>query len=203
MFIKQEAQHYIEHEKFLDNLRDHGYKIDHIIKFIDNLTTKVIEPRLTPELNIAATAGLEHFTALIAEVGLSSGILKDAQYELRQLFEWHAAEEIEHKAVAYDIFNNIDGSYHRRILGLLIATATLCPFAAIITANLIIQDGLILNKKVWKDFISLMIKDEQLFIRGFNIFLQYFSKDFHPNNNETSSLIENIFSELNFQATPA
>ncbi len=89
------------------------------------------------------------------------------------------------------------------MIGLFIATITLCPLTVIITANLIYQDKLILNGKVWRDFINLMFKDEQLFQKGFGIFLNYFSKDFHPNNKNTNFLIDPIFSDFDFQASPA
>ena len=117
-FMRQETQHYIEHEKFLKNLRLQGYQIDPLLKFIKFMTRDVLEPFLGPKMNLSITAGLEHFTALLAEIGLKEKFLEGAHPEMRRLFEWHAAEEIEHRAVAYDVLQTIDDSYLLRVAGL-------------------------------------------------------------------------------------
>ena len=58
-----------------------------------------------------ATAALEHFTATFAQLLLSSGDARAlfGHDEIRNLFLWHALEEAEHKAVAFDVYNKSQG----------------------------------------------------------------------------------------------
>ena len=47
---------------------------------------------------------------------------------MQKLLAWHAAEEIEHKAVAFDVLQQVDPSYALRIAGLAHATILLSSF---------------------------------------------------------------------------
>ena len=68
--------------------------------------------------NLAATAALEHFTATLAELVLSSEETRAlfGHDEVRNLFLWHALEESEHKAVAFDVYRAVGGSERVRVL---------------------------------------------------------------------------------------
>ena len=52
------------------------------------------------------TAALEHFTATLAEMILSDPEARDmfGDETVKNLFLWHALEEAEHKAVAFDVY---------------------------------------------------------------------------------------------------
>ena len=39
-----------------------------------------------------------------------------ADETMLDLLRWHGAEEVEHRAVAFDVFQHLDGRYHRRVL---------------------------------------------------------------------------------------
>src|SRR3546814_16965350 len=54
-------------------------------------------------MQLAATCALEHFTATLANAILADPAhLAGADAEAQRMWRWHAIEEIEHKAVAYD-----------------------------------------------------------------------------------------------------
>src|SRR5262249_9613773 len=54
---------------------------------------------------LASTIALEHFTAILAHAALTHSQHLDAAPEaIQKLWRWHAVEEIEHKAVAFDTF---------------------------------------------------------------------------------------------------
>lgn len=50
---------------------------------------------------------------------------------MRQMLLWHASEEIEHKAVAFDVLKMVDDSYWLRMRGLIHATITLSLYSII------------------------------------------------------------------------
>lgn len=100
-FVRQEVNHSREHVSFNKRVTDAGYDVTKLEAKVDEaLALTKGRPEI---LNLAATMALEHFTAIIAQQLLANPAhLRDADPESRQLWQWHAAEEIEHKGVAYD-----------------------------------------------------------------------------------------------------
>ncbi|MDQ2678170.1 MAG: metal-dependent hydrolase [Actinomycetota bacterium] len=116
-FIGQEAMHGREHRAFNDRLAELGYPT----KAVERFTQKGLafrEKVAPPISNLASTAALEHFTATLAEL-----ILTDDEAQrlfgdeaVKNLFLWHALEESEHKAVAFDVYRAVGGTERMRIL---------------------------------------------------------------------------------------
>jgi hypothetical protein len=81
------------------------------------------ERHTPPITNLAATAALEHVTATLAELVLTSTQTQDSFGEdsVRNLFMWHALEESEHKAVAFDVYRAVGGSERMRIITMKVA----------------------------------------------------------------------------------
>lgn len=81
---------------------------------------------------LSFTVALEHLTATLAEVLLRDETIFDGMPEnMKNLFQWHAVEEIEHKAVAFDVFRDIaKGSYAERMTGFAFAMFYLNYFIA-------------------------------------------------------------------------
>src|SRR5699024_71758 len=70
-----------------------------------------------PISNLAATAALEHFTATLAELVMREPEIRRliGHDAIRHIFEWHALEESEHKAVAFDVYKAVGGSERMRV----------------------------------------------------------------------------------------
>ena len=125
-FIGQEAMHGREHRALNDRLSVLGYAT----KRVEALTKWGLETRerlLPPISNLAATAALEHFTATFAEVLLSSEEAREQVGDtvVRDILLWHALEESEHKAVAFDVYKAVGGSERLREGSLLCAALRL------------------------------------------------------------------------------
>ncbi|HET9078888.1 MAG TPA: metal-dependent hydrolase [Acidimicrobiales bacterium] len=116
-FIGQEAMHGREHRAFngrLDELGYHTKRIERIAKRLLEFREKAVPPIA----NLALTAALEHFTATMAELVMTSEEARESFGEeaVRELFVWHALEESEHKAVAFDVYRAVGGSERLRVL---------------------------------------------------------------------------------------
>ena len=115
-FIGQEAMHGREHRAFNNRLAELGYPT----KAVERFTRKGLafrEKVAPPISNLASTAALEHFTATLAELLLTD---EDARRlfgdeAVENLFLWHALEESEHKAVAFDVYRAVGGTERLRI----------------------------------------------------------------------------------------
>ncbi len=143
-FIYQEAMHTKEHSRFnqlLVKIYPHGAWIERIVKVWLNLTRW-----FTPKaFRLATTCAIEHFTALSSDT-----LLDDQDYFIRhvqpvfaQLWMWHAVEEIEHKAVCFDVYQHVVGkgliAYLNRVLAMIVA-APLLGLCLLIGASLLKRD---------------------------------------------------------------
>ena len=102
-FITQEAVHSREHLARNGGLDPARYPVEAIEAEIRERMTRVRERG--PMAMLSVTIALEHFTAILADLLLSDDSLLDgAPPEIARLWRWHALEETEHKAVAFDVF---------------------------------------------------------------------------------------------------
>jgi len=194
-FIGQEVRHGIEHERFFAVLEAQGYDVQSFLKIYQRIAYDFLEPTFGPKVGLAVTVALEHFTATLGERALSDGPLQNAHPLMRDLLMWHAAEEIEHKAVAFDVLKKVDDSYALRIFGLLVASATLIPFWILGAYMLARQDRDVKWSKATSDVVSGLrggVIGRGELVRAF---LQYLRPDFHPNDIENTHLAERYFAE--------
>ena len=190
-FFGQEGRHAHAHDEFNAVLRAHGFAIDGFLARYAAISSW-IEQRVPAKLNLAGTAAAEHFTAILAEGAFSNGILDALDPRMQQLLAWHAAEEIEHKAVAYDVLQQIDPSYALRIAGLAYATLMLAGFWAWATAMLLRQEKLGARGIVRE--LGRMRRQDPVIRRVFTAGIrQYLRREFHPRDNADDQLAATWF----------
>ncbi|MEL0029025.1 MAG: metal-dependent hydrolase, partial [Perlucidibaca sp.] len=129
-FMGQEALHGREHEKLNDFFRARGMDVDTAERHI-RFSLNLLE-RLPPRLQLACTTLMEHFTAHLAEQWLChEEFARTSDPEMLKLWYWHAVEELEHKSVAYDVFEQVGGTLgERRLAVVCVAAALLLPVLA-------------------------------------------------------------------------
>ncbi|MBA0045886.1 metal-dependent hydrolase [Mycobacterium sp. NPDC050853] len=127
-FIGQEVTHGREHRELNDRLQQMGYPtalVDRMTRRGMNLYTRYLSPRF----NLAMTAALEHYTATLAETLLTDQRAQDllGDSEVRSMLLWHALEESEHRAVAFDVYRMVGGTERMRAWAMrLITTVFIC-----------------------------------------------------------------------------
>lgn len=191
-FVGQEAQHAVQHEKFWHNLCQQGYNFDTYVHFLRFILFNVCENYLSTTLKLAMIAGVEHFTNVIAELTLKEELFAAADPKLKELFEWHAAEEIEHKTVAYDVLQAADKSYIVRLIGMLIGYTFVLTFVNFGWLIMIYQDKKILDFKVWQEMLEFLFIKEKFVFKTFAHSIEYLKINFHPANRDNLILIKNI-----------
>lgn len=192
-FLGQEAQHAGEHKKTWKILEDQGYKIRGFVNFFNALCFKFMEKVGSAKMCLSATAGAEHYTSLIATIGLKTKVLDRAEPEMKRLWEWHAAEEIEHKSAAFDVLLDVGGNYFRRIFGFLAATIVFWPLTFIGAEILLWQDGLTFRWKTRWDAFRFIFVDEKVFFHWLAAFFRYLKPGFHPDQEDNMELSRAIF----------
>jgi len=193
-FFGQEGRHAKAHDDYNQTLRDQGYRIDGFLRFYNKVGADIMERLAPPQLRLAATAAAEHYTAIMAEGAFTRGVLDNAEPAMRDLLYWHAAEEIEHKSVAFDVLRTINPSYALRMAGLAYATITLTAFWMLGTATLLRQEKLSL-REIRDELRRINSSDpilRRVFLRGIR---EYARRDFHPSHNDNYHLARDYFAK--------
>jgi hypothetical protein len=186
-----------EHRVLNDRLAQLGYPTKQYETF-----TRVglrLRERVAPaKANLAATAALEHFTATLAELVLRNEEIRTLMGAdaVRDLFVWHALEESEHKAVAFDVYRAVGGGERLRVwtmnffrfgfvlgMGLSVVISLLGDRATYRRGNL---------RRSWRRFKSSPILDPALWAR----LKDYNRSDFHPDDSDTTELVQTWRAEL-------
>lgn len=124
LFVRQEAQHGIAHARYNEHLGGQGVKVASIVRSLVR-QQKSTQRRYTLKMQLALTAAAEHVTAMLAEglVGAAPMLDERTDPTMRALFVWHAVEEVEHKAVAYDVYQQAaGGDYLTRATAMVVFT---------------------------------------------------------------------------------
>lgn len=195
-FIAQEARHGVEHEHFFEALEEQGFRVRPMLAAYKFVAYKVIEKVSPPVLRLSATAALEHLTATFARLALTQPLLDRAHPTMRALLRWHAAEEIEHRAVAFDVLQLVDPRLRTRVAGMAVALGTLFPFWVLFHGSLLWQDRANLSLARLKEERELA-KGEMSLRRDAqkHAVLDYVRRDFHPLDDDTTPLAQAYFAE--------
>lgn len=157
--IGQEARHGVEHQAFFAELESQGLAIAPWLARYERLAYAIIEPCLSANTKLAIIAALEHMTASLALLVFERGLVDEADPRARRLLRWHAAEEIEHRDVTYDLLRAIDPRYRTRLLGFVLGVLLLNGFLADASWHLIRQEARLVGwervlAELWRELLD-------------------------------------------------
>ena len=181
-FIRQEAQHGVAHKRYWDNLDAQGYAYRRFERTVDRVIFRTMDRYAPLWLRVSLVSCVEHINAFLGYEFLSQTILADADPRMRDLMEWHFAEEIEHRAVAFDLLQAITPHYSVRLLGALTTTALFYLLMAGMAASLLAQDRLLCRKASVRQLIHHLGKGHGMGRRTLRHLRNYLRQDFHPSN---------------------
>ncbi|HVY11867.1 MAG TPA: metal-dependent hydrolase [Mycobacteriales bacterium] len=189
-FIGQEVTHGREHRAFNTHLDSLGYHT----KFVERMVRRMIgfrERHTPPITNLAVTAALEHVTATLAELVLTNSDVQESfgHNSVRHLFYWHALEESEHKAVAFDVYRSVGGGERLRIY-----TMKLARYLFVISTAVQIAVSLLTDRETYRPGVlrnSLRVARQQpIFSREvWRSLKEYERRGFHPSDRPNEELI--------------
>lgn len=188
-FIGQEALHGREHERLNALFTDMGIEVsaaDYAVK----VGLSVLE-RCSPEQQLACTIFMEHFTAILGEsLLLHSRFRAACEPEALKLWSWHAFEELEHKSVAFDVYTQVSNSRLHKFLAGPLVVATLLPALLISFTQILAKDGQLTLKHLGahRHGANLLFGRRGLFKHVPRRLPDFFKKDFHPKQDDTTAL---------------
>jgi predicted metal-dependent hydrolase len=188
-FIGQEAMHGKEHRLVNVELLARGVNINPPIKHLNHVLDAV--KRYAPNrFKLAITASLEHFTAVLGTAMLKNESFVEAFRDpgLHNLIRWHALEECEHKAVAFDTYMQIGGTYPERVIAMLIATLGIAIAFSSATSYLLYRDQQLGNIRSIAHLGKTLFGRRGLFRPTITEYLDWYRPKFHPNDHDTKAL---------------
>ncbi|KOG30233.1 metal-dependent hydrolase, partial [Streptomyces resistomycificus] len=133
-FMGQEATHSVQHTHVLDHLGAQRLETAEFTRHVDFLFERLLGERPPlgapiPErewlrFRLAVVAAIEQFTAVLGDWFLAADGLDRAHADevMLDLLRWHGAEEVEHRSVAFDMYQHCGGTgtprYARRVAGM-------------------------------------------------------------------------------------
>lgn len=195
-FIAQEAMHGREHVVYNDALGELGYDVKSMEQRVDWVLKNV--SKLPPSMRISVTTALEHFTAVMAGFLLDTPeVMRDVDDDIAGLWHWHALEETEHKAVAFDVMHHALGNspqvYAIRSITMVLTTALFWVLVAEFYIRNLKRRKSLGNGKGWKSFAQFgFSRDIGLFRKLVKPYLDYFKPSFHPWHHDNRHHLDGI-----------
>ena len=187
-FIGQEAMHSKAHTEFNTAWRSESYQLDRFQAWLERKDHYI--KNLHPKIQLAITCAFEHFTALLGGYLLKHPeVLATLDEDAAKLWIWHAIEEIEHRAVAFDVYQHVygDDAIRRMIMrSVTVGFASLTFYSA---TQLFWQDKKKSIPKVGGNLFGLYFIGKMLIALSPEYF-SYFKGSFHPSKRDYSNLVQ-------------
>ena len=189
------------HSKMHNELNDAFEQVDLPVKLFRTWAGWVFEygfNRLPQPMKLSLMAGIEPFTAVLAEYMMNhEQIFFDSQDEKqRAIWMWHMLEESEHKDIAYDVFQTLSNNYALRVAGFFPALITILVLisAASILVPFYRNPKNLISLSYWRDiphsFKLIFGLKDGVYGSSIKHIFDYLRPDFHPNDHDTSAFLE-------------
>jgi predicted metal-dependent hydrolase len=193
-FTGQEGVHSREHRRYNRALTRAGLPVPaleaHVARHLE-----MLRERLSPARALGVTIALEHFTAIMADALLSDDRgLEGADRRLAAVWRWHAIEETEHKAVAFDVFAEAVGTgtlaYLTRVSTMIGATIVFWLLVFRFHLAMVRADGVALDVRGWWRMFRFLWVAPGGLRKIVRPWLGYFRRDFHPWQHDNTHHVE-------------
>lgn len=196
-FTGQETMHGREHRALNERLQELGYptrRVDRLVKF----DLARVEKRAPHKVQLAITSALEHYTATLAERLLSSERCREmlGEGEVRNVLLWHAVEESEHKAVAFDVYRAVGGTEKMRIRVMKLMTWSFIFGTTVHTILSMLADRATYNPVRLGRSIKQLRTSPFLGKEMVAAIKDYNREGFHPNDHDNTELLDHWTKEL-------
>ncbi len=187
-FCGQEGVHGREHERYNELLQRH-YPVEAMEKKVQDILARV---STGPELGqLGVTCALEHFTALLGSMLLTDPrLLEGAHPAMEALWRWHAAEENEHKTVAFDVYKAAGGTYPMRVTTMIGATVIFWAKVMEQQARMMRASGILFSLEEWRALGRYLFVEPGGLLRLIRLYFEYYRPDFHPSHIDSDGLLD-------------
>jgi predicted metal-dependent hydrolase len=191
-FCGQEGFHRREHERYNETLcQKRGYDLQIMEGRLESNIQRAYR-FLSPLQRLASTAALEHMTAIMAESALSQDnpMIDNADSAMLALWQWHAAEEMEHKSVAFDVYRAVGGTEKMRKNAMRQSTFFLMVDVMMGLLHMLRKDKKLWNLRLWTEGWKFLFFKGGILRRVWPAYKEYYRDGFHPWDRDTRPLLQ-------------
>lgn len=186
-FIQQEDLHGEAHDAFNSSYARFGIDVQKQQRYAAR-TFRNVRRWLPARIQLGITVFSEHLTAVGAHTLLTSDEAEDEMDpQMLDFWRWHAAEELEHKSVAFDLFRRVGGGYPTRMLSVLAAVVFLAVPMLRITRGMMQDDA---RRPTRAERTEAAAFQRRIMRRQFPLLLAYFRPTFHPWQIDDTAMLE-------------
>ncbi|QHS08739.1 metal-dependent hydrolase [Sinimarinibacterium sp. NLF-5-8] len=180
-FIYQEGQHGSVHTRFNNRLKAQGIAVEKILQSQRDIMFGYFRKKFPAVYTLGQTVAAEHLTAMMAHTFFGNNMFADADPRIRAMYAWHAVEEIEHKAVAFDVFRHVaKGGYAVRALSMVQVSISFPLHVFLIMRYMFKVDEVPDRGRVWLKGLWWLYKPGGVCARMLGDYLAFFAPGFHP-----------------------
>jgi uncharacterized protein len=189
-FIGQEAMHGKEHRLFNELLVAHGHTEAPSVEAQLRWFLRGVKKVFSKKSQLAITCALEHFTAMLAEQLLSEPRMREEiDPQVRPLWTWHSLEEVEHKAVAFEVYRAAGGGYFRRIAIMMLTSIAFFVIHPLAHMRLMARRRILWKPWRWARGMTRLWIWPAYFVRLVPAYLSYYRPGFHPDDRDSKPLV--------------
>ncbi len=191
-FCGQEGFHRREHQRYNETLcQKRGYQLEVMEGRLEKNIQRAYK-FLSPLERLAATAALEHITAILAESALSEDnpMIDNTDSAMQALWQWHAAEELEHKSVAFDVYRAVGGTEKIRKRAMRQSTFFLLVDVMMGLVHMLRKDKKLWNLRLWTEGWKFLFFKGGILRRVWPAYKEYYRDGFHPWDRDTRPLLQ-------------
>ena len=193
-FMRQEGQHGIIHSQFNEHLTKQGIRVARLEGVMKWWLFDVLRKYLPKKHTLALTAASEHLTAIMAEALFTrKTVMGAADPRMFAMYAWHAMEEMEHKAVAFDVMQKVAKvGYLRRVLALVETTLAFNFNVLSFTNAMLRRDGFSRwqRVKLFAKGLGWVYGPGGMFMGCWRAYWRYYKPGFHPWQDAPSPLYQ-------------
>lgn len=183
-FLGQEAMHGREHQRYNAALERAGYPALYLEKRVRNLF-RWLQRHLPLREQLAITTAIEHLTTIkAAHLLVEEETLRGADQTFAALWRWHAQEETEHRAVAFDVYSIVTAgeplAQARRLAILLAVTPIFFSTLVVYHLLLVARAGRLGDFGSWRELLRFLFVRPGVWRRLVGPYFAYFRPGFHP-----------------------
>lgn len=195
-FIGQEAMHGREHAEYNAAMVDAGFPVDQMEQEVIQ-RLNFLKQQAPASMQLAITIALEHLTAIMADSLLQNPeMLENSDPQFVALWQWHALEETEHKAVAFDVYQSVLGnslkSYALRTTTLAWVTLLFFTHCYRFQFQIMKRSNEHKNTQGWWSLFKTQWITPGVLRKTIPAWLDYFRPGFHPWDHDNQHLLEMI-----------
>ncbi|WP_321347186.1 metal-dependent hydrolase [Halopseudomonas oceani] len=195
-FIGQEGHHSREHIEYNRLLEEQGYDVKALTEPVRQ-RIRFANKHFTPERRLANTVAMEHFTAIMADAVLREMRWFDGAIEpMRQVWRWHALEETEHKAVAFDLYMQVCGDRAQLRRAMRLSTFFFLRDVTRGVWHMMKRDGRLSDVGTWYRGIRWLWGRTGFFSGLWGAYRDFYRDDFHPWQHDNQRLMQAVQQEF-------